>query len=47
MLRAVIRQSEASECGLACLAMISEAYGRPVSLVELRQKHRVSLKVQL
>lgn len=37
-------QSEASECGLACLAMILSHYGSNVSLAELRQKFIVSLK---
>ncbi|WP_183738277.1 MULTISPECIES: peptidase domain-containing ABC transporter [unclassified Janthinobacterium] len=37
-------QSEASECGLACLAMIASYYGHHTSLTDLRQKFSVSLK---
>ena len=40
----VIRQSEAAECGLACIAMMSCAAGRHVSLSELRHRHPTSLK---
>lgn len=39
-----ILQSEASECGLACLAMIADYYGYHVELNELRRKFSVSLK---
>jgi ATP-binding cassette subfamily B protein RaxB len=37
-------QSEASECGLACLAMISSHYNYHTGLTELRQRFSVSLK---
>src|SRR5471032_2429062 len=37
-------KSEASECGLACLAMIASYYGHHTSLTDLRQKFSVSLK---
>jgi ATP-binding cassette subfamily B protein RaxB len=40
----VIRQTEAAECGLACLAMIGAYYGNETSLSGLRLKHAVSLK---
>ena len=40
----VIFQSEASECGLACLAMIATFYGNEVNLLALRRKHSMSLK---
>lgn len=33
----MILQSEAAECGLACLAMVSSLHGRPRSLSELRR----------
>lgn len=37
-------QSEASECGLACLAMVSDHYGQRVGLRSLRQRFPMSLK---
>lgn len=37
-------QSEAAECGLACLAMICGTHGMPVDLFELRRRFSVSLK---
>lgn len=40
----LIRQSEASECGLACLAMIAGYYGHHVTLPHLRQRFALSLK---
>ncbi|ENU93604.1 hypothetical protein F971_00862 [Acinetobacter vivianii] len=40
----VILQSEASECGLACLAMIVNYYGCKVDLLTLRKKFNISLK---
>ena len=40
----IIRQSESSECGLACLAMIANSYGANITLRELRQSYNVSLK---
>ena len=38
-----IRQATASECGLACLAMIASAYGRHTDLAALRREYPVSL----
>ncbi|WP_333669363.1 peptidase domain-containing ABC transporter, partial [Acinetobacter guillouiae] len=40
----IIYQTESSECGLACLAMVCNYYGHHISLFELRQKHSISLK---
>src|SRR5262249_20373170 len=40
----VIRQTEAAECGLACLAMISSYHGHHIDLNTLRRRHPVSLK---
>lgn len=40
----VIRQTEAAECGLACLAMISSYYGHRIDLNTLRRCHPVSLQ---
>jgi len=40
----VILQTEATECGLACLAMIARYYGHNVDLNVLRDKHLISLK---
>jgi ATP-binding cassette subfamily B protein RaxB len=40
----MILQSEASECGLACLAMIATKHGRRTTLFELRAKFSLSLK---
>lgn len=37
-------QSEAAECGLACLAMICSAHGQHQDLPELRRRFAVSLK---
>lgn len=37
-------QTEAAECGLACLAMIAGYYGYPSDLAELRRRLAVSLK---
>jgi ATP-binding cassette, subfamily B, bacterial CvaB/MchF/RaxB len=39
-----MRQTEAAECGLACLAMISSYYGHRTDLNTLRRRHPVSLK---
>lgn len=39
----VIRQSEATECGLACLAMIAAYHGHRIDLGSLRLRHPVSL----
>jgi ATP-binding cassette, subfamily B, bacterial CvaB/MchF/RaxB len=40
----VILQSEAAECGLACLAMIATYHGRDVDLVALRRLFSISMK---
>ena len=39
-----IRQSEAAECGLACLAMIASYHGQQIDLGSLRRRYPVSLK---
>jgi ATP-binding cassette subfamily B protein RaxB len=39
-----IRQAAATECGLACLAMIASYYGRHTDLNALRREYPVSLK---
>lgn len=39
----MIRQTEAAECGLACLAMVAAFHGYQSSLVELRQRFSLSL----
>jgi ATP-binding cassette subfamily B protein RaxB len=40
----VIQQTEAAECGLACLAMIASYHGHNIDLNTLRRRHPVSLK---
>src|SRR6185437_11141446 len=40
----IVQQAEASECGLACLAMIAGWHGYDVDLVTLRRRFSVSLK---
>src|ERR1700746_219219 len=40
----VIRQTEAAECGLACLAMVASYYGHRIDLNTLRRRHPISLK---
>ncbi|HEU4655116.1 MAG TPA: peptidase domain-containing ABC transporter, partial [Steroidobacteraceae bacterium] len=40
----VILQTEASECGLACLAMIASYHGYGVDLATLRQRHQISAR---
>ncbi len=40
----IIRQSEAAECGLACVGMIAGAYGYHTTISELRQKYPISMK---
>lgn len=40
----VVRQAAATECGLACVAMIATYFGVPTDLISLRRKHEVSLK---
>ncbi|SMC29184.1 colicin V processing peptidase. Cysteine peptidase. MEROPS family C39 [Andreprevotia lacus DSM 23236] len=39
----LVYQAEASECGLACLAMVASAYGHRLDLPTLRQKFGISL----
>ena len=39
----IIRQSEAAECGLACLAMIMSYHGHRIDLNSLRRRYPVSL----
>jgi ATP-binding cassette subfamily B protein RaxB len=39
-----IHQAAATECGLACLAMIASYYGRQSDLNSMRREHPVSLK---
>ncbi|CAM3965522.1 peptidase domain-containing ABC transporter [Xenorhabdus thuongxuanensis] len=38
----VIHQTEISECGMACLAMIAGHYGKNIDLITLRQKFNLS-----
>ena len=40
----VLLQTEAAECGLACVAMILNYWGDETSLAELRQQFSISLK---
>jgi ATP-binding cassette, subfamily B, bacterial CvaB/MchF/RaxB len=40
----LILQTEAAECGLACLAMVGSFHGYRVDLASLRHKYSVSLK---
>jgi len=40
----LIRQSEAAECGLCCLAMVAEYYGYKTDLTYLRRRFPISLK---
>ncbi|CAH0253615.1 Toxin RTX-I translocation ATP-binding protein [Massilia sp. Bi118] len=37
-------QSEAAECGLACLSMVASYWGHRVSIANMRQRYSVSLK---
>src|ERR1700750_1897906 len=39
-----IRQAEAAECGLACLAMIASYHGRHIDLATLRRQHPISIR---
>ena len=39
----VILQTEATECGLACLAMVASFHGHRIDLNTLRRRHPVSL----
>jgi ATP-binding cassette, subfamily B, bacterial CvaB/MchF/RaxB len=40
----VIHQTEAAECGLACLAMIASYHGHRIDLNTLRRQHPISLQ---
>jgi len=40
----MIPQTEVTECGLACIAMIANYYGYQIDLLTLRRQHSVSLK---
>lgn len=40
----VLLQSEASECGLACVAMIASFHGHQVDIASLRRRFSISLK---
>jgi ATP-binding cassette, subfamily B, bacterial CvaB/MchF/RaxB len=40
----VVLQTEASECGLACLAMVASYWGHRIDLSSMRQRFSVSLK---
>src|SRR5919206_364933 len=40
----LILQTEATECGLACLAMVAGYHGHRIDLNTLRRRHPVSLK---
>jgi ATP-binding cassette subfamily B protein RaxB len=39
-----IRQAEAAECGLACVAMVAGYHGRHMDLASLRRRHPVSVR---
>ena len=39
----VVQQTEAAECGLACLAMVASYHGHQLDLNTLRRSHPVSL----
>ncbi|EKY7765971.1 peptidase domain-containing ABC transporter [Salmonella enterica] len=38
----VVHQTESSECGLACLAMVCSYYGKSIDLISLRQQFNLS-----
>ena len=40
----LVLQTEASECGLACLSMVAQFHGLGASLINLRRTHAMSLK---
>lgn len=40
----VVMQSEAAECGLACLAMVAAHHGHRIELRTLRSRHSISLR---
>src|SRR5580765_4961925 len=39
----VVRQAEAAECGLACLAMVASFHGHRIDLNTLRRRYPASL----
>jgi ATP-binding cassette subfamily B protein RaxB len=41
---ALVLQTEAAECGLACLSMVAGRYGHRVDLPALRRRHNVSVR---
>jgi ATP-binding cassette, subfamily B, bacterial CvaB/MchF/RaxB len=40
----IILQTEAAECGIACLAMVASSFGHRIDIDTLRRRHPVSLK---
>ena len=40
----MVLQTEAAECGLACIAMVAGYHGHHADLAELRQRYGVSTK---
>ena len=40
----IVLQTEAAECGLACLAMIASHHGHRIDVASLRARHSISLK---
>ena len=40
----IIQQSEASECGIACLAMVAGYYGHRIDLASMRRRHEASIR---
>ena len=40
----LIRQSEAAECGLACLAMVAGYHGHRTTLSHMRRRFPISLR---
>lgn len=40
----VVHQTESSECGLACLAMVCGHYGKNIDLISLRQQFNLSAR---
>jgi len=40
----MVLQTEASECGLACLAMVAQYYGYPLDLPSMRRRYSTSMK---
>jgi ATP-binding cassette subfamily B protein RaxB len=44
MVMQALYQSEAAECGLVCMAMVAQYYGRQIDLTTLRNRYGISLK---